>query len=47
MIVSVPLWLIILLAVLASPVVLLIGLMAGYCFVLICFEVADLLTSPH
>lgn len=47
MIVSVPLWLIILLAVLASPIVLLIGLMVGYCLMVICFEVADLITSPH
>ena len=43
MIVSVPLWLIILLAVLASPVVLFIGLMAGYLLMVTCFEIADLL----
>lgn len=45
MIVTLPLWLLILICVLALPSVLAIGIVVGYCLIVICFEIADLFTS--
>lgn len=47
MIVTLPLWLLILISILALPSVLAIGIIVGYCLLVICFEVADIITTPR
>lgn len=47
MIVTLPLWLLILISVLALPSVLAIGIIAGYCLLVIFFEIADLFPTRN